>query len=341
MQLWPSQDLSNDFLPRQMDLSASNMDITVTPGSTPESPIYRDSHGVRALAVAQITCYFSQFDAQVAMGLANAYRLIQPTLARNITWFRTEAQRRSRPIRPADLAAFLTWFEDGNVDREEYELVMGSGATPGESGPWGFDFALERSELPGVMGWFQISLPADIALNKASGFRDLALAIFNCLPWHNGVAGFGIQFDHGDVDPKRNSAVRLFALQHLGFDCNDLLSESELGIGLIKTVNWLTFLGAPLAHRAGLAIVPPTLVKGLELLSLAHGVAVQAGSSPCIGRRKSIEPELRCYAAADAMLHGVRATSIFPLPGFVDEGDTSDWLRRFERLDELPVSAKS
>lgn len=304
------------------------MPLPAAPDLSPESVVFRDETGTRAVLAAQVTCYFDRLDARVAAGLVAAYELVRPSLAPHMTWFRTESQSRSRRLRGADLSAFTDWFKKVEPNRSEYEMVLGSGKAVGEVGDWGFSFALDRTSLPGVMGWFQVSLPASFAAQETKKFRDLALGLFDCVAWKNGVAGYGTLFDHGDLYPARNAAIRQFSLQHPGVDCNDLLAESELPARSIKTVNWLTFLDAALGDTLRLGSARSDAV---EVLRRVNGFVVQAGPRPCVGGRSQPERELLAYREADTLLRPIRATRIFPLPGFSDESDTREWLRRFER----------
>jgi hypothetical protein len=302
-----------------------------------ESVIYRDGNSIRAVLAAQITCYFDRLDGQVAAGLVAAYQLVRPYLDPHMTWFRTESQSQSRRIRAADLAAFTAWFSEIEPDRDEYEMVMGSGNAIGEIGEWGFSFSLDRTSLPGVMGWLQVSFPVVFATQRTKEFKDIALGLFDCVEWKNGLAGYGTLFDHGDIYPKRNAAIRLFSLRHLGVDCNDLLAESELSAHLIKTVNWLTFVDTALGATIGLDTASPGSTATVEVLRRMNGYVVQAGRHPCLGSRDHPEREMLAYKAADALLRPIRATSIFPLPGFSDESDTGAWLQRFEQLPLRPT----
>ena len=303
--------------------------------STLSRPVYRSTSGVAALFTGQMTCYFNALSGK-EQGLVAAYRLVRKVIGEHLTWYRTEAQRHSRAIRPKDLEAFETWFSSPASERDEYEMVMGSGTTIGEIGSWAFSFGVERNELPNDLGHFQFNVSGMDLVSHPEPFQRLAIEVFKAFPWTSANAGFGIAYDIGDVDPRRNAAIRAHAMRYVGADCNDLLAEGELPSDTIKTVNWLTFINPALAAKVpALASVAndPTSNVSVETLG-EHGVLVRAGDTPLLGDCNRQE-DMHAYEQADALLRPIRARQIFPLPGFSDEEETSRWLNRFGQANEI------
>jgi hypothetical protein len=297
------------------------------PGTYPalRSPVHTNAYGIRALIAAEAIFYFSALASHEA-GLVTAYRLVKGVLGPHLTWYDTEALRGPRPLKPKDLDAFEVWFGPGAVPREEYELVLGSGAGVGEIGPWGLRFEVERYALPGTLGYFKIALPADQVLADPGTFRDLTHRLFDALPWVHGHAGLGILFDPGDIDPRRDAAVRAHCMRYLGLDCSDVLTETEALGAAVKGADWLSFLGPELAQRLDLSTLP----SGVTAERRIDGrIVIQAGPAPRLGDSNRRE-DMSSYRAVNRVLRPIRVPRLFPLPGFADEDDTARWLERFD-----------
>lgn len=292
-------------------------------------PVYVNRDGVRAIITGEATFYFSVLAGNEA-GLVAAYREVKQTVAEHITWYDTEALRGPRPIKPKDLDAFEVWFAPGATQRGEYELALGSGPRIGEIGPWGFRFGVERYALPRTMGYFQFNVPAQLALANPTMFRGIACRVFEAFPWTSGHAGLGILYDPGDLDPKRDAAIRAHCMRYLGLDCSDVLTETEALGDAIKGVDWLTFLGPSLAQGLNETLATSQFPNGIIIESLDNQrLMLQAGPAPILGDRNRRE-DLTAYRKANEVLRPVRIEQLFPLPGFVDESDTSRWLERFD-----------
>jgi hypothetical protein len=296
-------------------------------------PAFTTRAGVSAVVSGQMTAYFSSIDGNED-GLVKAYRHVKDAIGRHMTWYRTETIRRSRAIAAKDLEAIETWFGSPLGQRDEYELVLGSGEKPGEIGPWAFRFAVDRTTLPDVLGYFQFSVPATFARQQPQAFKALAQSVFGAADFVSAYAGLGITFDPGDIDPERDQIIRGLCSRFLGLDCSDVLSETEALGNAIKGVNWLTFVGRKLAERVGGAEAVASAVgdrANVEAMG-AHGFMVQAGDAPILGDRHNQE-NVDAYRAADDALREIRVEQLYPLPGFEDEIETAAWLRRFEATD--------
>lgn len=309
--------------------------MTIANGIDPYStlfakPVYVNRSGIRAMITGEATFYFSEL-AGNERGLVTVYREVKKVIGEHITWYDTEAQRGPRPIKPKDLEALEVWFAPGAVARDEYEFALGSGASVGEIGPWGFRFGVERHALPETLGYFQFNVPVQFALADANAFRSVARMVFEALPWTSGHAGLGILFDPGDLDPRRDAAVRAHCMRYLGLDCSDVLTETEALRDAIKGADWLTFLGASLTQRLNNATSAASrLHGGVTIESLGDGrVMIQAGAQPLLGDINQQE-DIGVYRAANEILRPLRVDQLFPLPGFEDESDVSRWLERFD-----------
>lgn len=309
-----------------MSTIADLRDLSPLPGAHPAAPIHSNRFGPSALLVAQVTAFFDQLPAE-SEGLVEAYRRVMTAVAPHLTWWRTDAQRGADPIRPEDLETLPKWFSAKARKRSEYEIAASSGSQPGELGPWGFSFAVEREELPSVKGHFQFCFPAALLEGEgAEQLESLVHGLCEDFPWTSMTAGYAVTVDPGEIEPDRDVAIRNYAMRYLGVECNDLISESELAPGLFKSVNWLTFLGARAAGRAELGRAVPS---ELALTTFRHGILIKAGDRPVLGDR-SRRQELSAYATADRLLRKARAHHLFPLPGFENEAAARQWLCRFE-----------
>ncbi len=93
----------------------------------------------------------------------------------------------------------------------------------------------------------------------------------------------------------------------------------------IRSVNWLTFLGAALTTEV---TIPPA--HGLVQISKSeHGTLLTAGGEPQRGdlNRLIVPP---AYVDADAIVRAVRLASGIEFMDPFDETSTARWLRRFE-----------
>jgi hypothetical protein len=293
------------------------------------TPVYANGYGVRAIIAAECIFYFSSLD-DIGTGLVSAYRMIKGLLAPHVRWYDKDSLRGPRPIKPKDLDAFEVWFAPGATPRDEYELVLGSGAGVGEIGPWGLRFEVERYALPATLGYFKFALPADQVLADPGPFRALTRKLFDLVPWVHGHAGLGILFDPGDIDPARDAAVRAHCMRYLGLDCSDVLTETESLGAWVKGTDWLSFLSEALAQR----LDPDALTDfpaGVSLERCTDGrVVIQAGEAPRLGDSNRND-EMGLYRAVNRLLMPIRVPRLYPLPGFADEDETDRWLTRFDR----------
>lgn len=298
-------------------------------------PVYVNRYGVGALIAAEVIFYFSSLDGQEA-GLVDAYRRVRGLLEPHLTWYDTEALRGPRPLEPKDLEAFEVWFGAGAMPRDEYELILGSGASPGEIGPWSLRFQVERYALPSTLGYLKIALPAGRVLDDPDPFRRLCDELFDLLPWVHGHAGLGVLFDPGDLDQARDAAVRACCMRYTGLDCSDVLTETEELGHAVKGADWLSYLGAALGQRLDIqGIDTAALPAGVDIDARDDGrVVIQAGDSPRLGDSNRQE-DMAPYRAVNRLLRPLRVPSLFPLPGFADEHETERWLERFDD-DEAP-----
>jgi len=298
-----------------------------------ETPAFATRAGVRLLVTGQMMAYFSRLDGN-EKGLLAAYRHVHKAIGSQITWYRTEAMRRSRAAAAKDLEAFDVWFGSPQGRRDEYELVLGSGASPGEIGPWGFRFAAVRSSLPELLGYFQFNVPPAFARERPEEFRALARAVFESADFISAHAGLGLSFDPGDLDSDRDRTIRGLCMRFVGLDCPDVLTETEALHRSIMGADWLTFLGKALAEQIGGAEQVRSALGGQATVEALgdRGLMIQAGPAPLLGDRHTQE-DVSAYRAVDAVLRPIRAERLHPLPGFDDETDSTAWLERFELQD--------
>lgn len=292
-------------------------------------PVYANDNGVRALITAQCIFYFSSLKGHEA-GLISAYRMIKELLAPHVTWYDRDSLPGPLPAQSKDLDAFESWFSPKARQRDEYELVLGSGATVGEIGPWGLHFEVERYALPGTLGFLKFSLPADQALKDPNAFRDLTVKVFNLIPWVHGHAGLGILFNPGDIDPLRNAAVKTSCMRYLGLDCSDVLTETESLRSWVKGADWLTFLSQSMGQRLNSEALSH-LAAGVSLeRHKGGGLVIQAGEKPRLGDTSHNE-EMSPYQAVNQLLMPIRVPRLYPLPGFSNETEATAWLNRFDK----------
>ena len=293
-----------------------------------ENLVYEEDESVKAIVAADITFYITTYKG-AEEGLIRAYHLAMEQLAPHVTWYRTEKMKRPKKIRDSVFDAFPFWFTSQTSVREEYGLTLTSGHSPDDVGPWGFEFWLVPSTLKTEAGFFQLNLPAEILQKDPKRFVDIVKSIAEELVFRSGHAGYGIQYDDGDIIDERDLMQRAWCNRYLGIDCRDLAITTEYVHDKIKGVNWLTLLDYEFCNRLkGVESIRKKLSSDVSTITLKNGLLIQAGTNPKLGDVNRNE-NMKAYMEVNKILKPLRLTDGLTLPGF-DEDETIEWLGRFD-----------
>ncbi|MFO0761958.1 MAG: DUF3396 domain-containing protein [Byssovorax sp.] len=220
------------------------------------------------------------------------------------------------------------------MGRNDHEVLCGGGDDPREASPFSLHF---WSEIGGVSPT-DLRLPAYPVLSftvpdawPLDDFyqRTTAIAAELRLRWGAAgytYAGFGLHA-HNEPEQRRYAHARRYP----GYDVAQYVRMVQPFYARIRTVSWLTFLGASMVEqlqKAGQVMAP---VGGVDVRPHGDGVLLRAGGAPERGDVNRLNFPA-AYRAADALVRPLRAADGRGMTflGPWDEASITEWLRRFE-----------
>lgn len=298
--------------------------------TTTDPLVYSDNDGVKAIVSGEITFYFN--DLEDRSRLANAYALALQHIGSHLGWYRTESMRRPKKITPEVSEILDVWLAPEESLRNEYELTLTSGDTADSVGSWGLRFGLEPDLLPEGAGFFQLNLSRKEVADDPNLFLRLALDLSELMPFRSGHAGFGVQYDEGDIDDDRDAQIGAWCRRYACIDYRDFAATSEFMGKAILGPGWLTFLDWDFATAlGGEATIRAALPPEAALYTGRYGIAIQAGSEPILGDANRRE-NIALYSEVYGVIHPLIIHEEIDFPG-LPEGTTADWIGRFARSD--------
>lgn len=158
----------------------------------------------------------------------------------------------------------------------------------------------------------------------------LATDLAEALPFRSGHAGITALFD---ADQKFDAfdVIYAWAKRHPGLEVEDLNVTLPHVLDALKGANWLTLVGHELWNRLGHA---PTFSPLVRVTTSRHGMLLQAGDAPLLGRRNAAEiPPL--YAEVERALQPIKLVAHGEFAArFEERGETLPWLYRFLRPND-------
>jgi hypothetical protein len=134
--------------------------------------------------------------------------------------------------------------------------------------------------------WIRITVPLACMDTDLAALEAEARRLFGSLPFVSGCAGPSLE-----ISPYYRPASHQFAwktvMKYPGVDfCDPYADASAVGTDGLRTVNWLTFLGASIVKQLGGAKkIGAKLTRTCELSELPTGVCIKAGAAPELGDR--------------------------------------------------------
>lgn len=296
--------------------------------------VFERESEVLATLTGAVTLFFRHPDLDLERlreTLHNCLQLVGPMA----TWFRNDFMERNEAATPSTLAEQVGLAMEEMGNGYNFYLIVDSGRTLDEVGPWALKFGY-RGEYGGdALGWLQLHIPPERAVERSAEFRVLMERLVGTMQFWHGTAGLDVNYDYGETDPERNTAIRGALERYAGLDGHDLITESRGLLAALKGAQWQTWLHRDLLARSREAQdALGRLAQGgaASVAKSTHGVLVQAGPAPLLGdrhRAESVDP----YRVVNDALAPLLVDNLFPLPGFPDETATRDWLHRMRSGD--------
>nr|WP_297350493.1 type VI immunity family protein [uncultured Caldimonas sp.] len=258
--------------------------------------------------------------------LVNSVQLVAP----GASWFRNDLMERNEASSPEALAEQVDLAIQEMRAGYNFYLFVDSGSTLDSVGPWALRFGYRGEYGADSLGWLQLHVPAELAVERTSEFGALVKRLTGMFPFWHGSAGLSINYDYGEMDPERNLAIRAALERYAGLDGHDLITESRGLLTALKSAQWQTWIHRDLLARSPLAREGAEHLAGRGALGLSMtdgGMLLQAGPVPLLGDRHRNEP-VDPYRNANMALAPLLVDNLFPMPGFPDETATHDWLHR-------------
>jgi hypothetical protein len=283
--------------------------------------VYQRRDEVLATLTLSCTLFFDA-NAQVdnlTKVLADAVNLVTP----HVTWYRDGTMSRNQHIEGPAFEHSLHEVIQALRAHVDCYLVVDSGQPLDAVGAWSVKFGSSPSSEGENLGFIQVHV--DYARMSAVEFRRRVQAWSEDVAFVHGYAGFGVNYDYGDVDQPRNLAMRGFCERYLGVTLTDLVTERNALLRGVKNACWLTLIGQNLLERHGALSQHLRTVDGV--VSTPHGLLIVACPEPLLGDRHRDE-DLREYIAVNRHIQPFLVDNVYPLPGFPDEEATRAYLHR-------------
>jgi hypothetical protein len=214
--------------------------------------------------------------------------------------------------------------------RRAFEVQFWDGYTIDDSqGAWSFNCqkVLRRSTHGHAFVRFLFPLDTPVTL-----IVDLAMRIADAVDFRSGHAGLSFTFDPWFI-ASAFDAIHAKAKRFWGVDIEDLNHTLPLVDERIKGVNWLTLVSKDLIRKYGVesALNDLSSVSDISRAEARYGALLLAGTAPAAGDRNHAQQSLAPYLAVARALSPLflDAHPDFPGPRFIDNHDTTAWLRRF------------
>ncbi|MDH5675707.1 MAG: DUF3396 domain-containing protein [Myxococcales bacterium] len=293
----------------------------------PGDLVFQPEGQIQALAVAQVTFYFTRFDEAARLELAEGIRLCGELVAEHATYYRSEPMKRARPIKGDVVGPLAERVASGPVARR-YHLELHSGSDLMTVGPWAFAFGVTPSVLHAQAAYLSLSAPAAM-LEDPTAFLDLVLSLANTTPYRSGHAGYGIGYNPGYVMRERNEEIRAWCSRYRGLDASSPATTAAYSNRHCKGVNWLTMLDDDFClELGGTEKIEQELGNTITLHQTKGGLALQAGHHPRLGDKNQQE-DMAGYRRVNELVRPLRMPDLVGLPG-MNRAEGLRWLARFD-----------
>lgn len=242
----------------------------------------------------------------------------QRTTARSFTMLPTWLKK-GAPAREEVFIEFMS--SDNREEAPEFRLVI-SGNEDGSIG-----------QESGCANTIHMSLPVSWGVEHADRMRDMMIHLGGLFPYTSGHAGFALEWS-GYFDEEACSHAFSKGMRHPGFDIFDNSNDEDIaGSDSLKTVGWITLLGAGIVKRlGGRDKIRAALPERIRIREVGDGLMIETGDAPEIGDTNRRDP-LPAYREVYKLVEPI-AEAGFERSGALEfhPGDemenTLRWLRR-------------
>lgn len=285
--------------------------------------IFERNQETLATLTLSATLFFDTLTASKTLGdmLSQALDMVAP----HATWHRSGDMSRNEAMEQGLAVRYIQLVKSSLSSNTDCFLMLDSGSTLDGVGSWSLKYSNAPSYERDVLGYLQVHVPYDETCSQCESlFRDMAAWVSEVNFLH-GYAGLSLNFDHGDIDKARNTAMRAYCERYLGVNLSDLVTERRALVDSIKGAQWLTFIGNALLkqHEEEALLLHP--VEGST--ATPQGILIRACERPLLGDRYK-QQDVTPYINVNTLLTPWLVDNLFPMPGFPDEEATRMWPHR-------------
>lgn len=325
----------------------------IRPPTLEPVPIARAAAGAPlAYAVLGFTFHLEALAAEDVDRLAQANERVLAALGASLRWAWSSVHGEVEPFSAGALdlvASFPAQLVDGEAAAledpraragasamtaahyDKFGVACHGGVERNVASPWSYRFYSTTAAGEGgalrADAMLSVTVPETTPLDELAA---LATAVAGDLRIRWGAAGLAYGAWELDRYGETRDAVYAHARRHPGFDVGQHATWMRAFHDRVRTVSWLTFLGAGLVEELRGGAKEP--LAGDELVAVkpcGGGVVLTAGERPDPGdvNRRRVP---RAYARADARVRPVRAAEGIHFYAPWSASTTEAWLRRFE-----------
>jgi hypothetical protein len=216
-------------------------------------------------------------------GLAAFYEAALKLVGPTATYALVDGRGRFRKATKAVLEMFPFWLSPKSPERDEYGLMLESGAQPGEMS----DRAFQMYQSGDDPGYVRLVLPVEFLQDGPEAFAGLVRTLARPMRLLCGSAGFAVNMDPNYPSWMPDGRVHRISRRHAGVDLGQPHLFADFMTAGIKCVNWITLLGDDLLAKAGgAAHLTGALGEDARVVPLDHGAMIVAGVAPAPGHRE-------------------------------------------------------
>lgn len=275
----------------------------------------------------EVLLYFDGGASKHWPGIRRFFELSRDLIRKDVNYYAIDGRSKFRRVEDETFTMLESWADGSTAERTLYGMTLHGGQHPDDASETGFDLYADG----GDPGYVRLVMPAEFALSSSSLATSLSLA--HGLDFLSGTAGFAVSMRANYSAQKVGGAVYALSRRFKGVDFGRPHMFASFVAQGLKSVNWLTFLGAEGVARSGGAAKIGAIAStaSLKIHDLPSGIAIQAGALPTLGdvnRQESLDN----YKAANRLV----LPSRFPvesLNGYDEIGgeeNTVDWISRFD-----------
>jgi len=292
---------------------------------------YRDErfpseNGWQCVLCADIIVYFDGWTdtlKQNLAGIMDFYTQTMELVGKEVRWVLVNGEGHFRKVNRKMFDMVPFWVSPEGPDVGTVGVNMQGG--PEKNGRTDRGFELHRS----VASHVRLTLPVEFMLEDPERFSQLAHRMVKRLRFASGSAGFSVNLIPERWQNAEGGHIHMLTRRFLGLDVGVPWDWSDYAIHGLKTVNWLTLIGAGLAQRMdGSGGVKASLPAGTPVTELEHGVMIQAGPRPCLGDVNS-QDDMTAYRNVPRALKPLAIPVSLRVRWLGGHENTLGWLSRF------------